>query len=124
MMKELHGINFSVFSTGHSSLVTRHLPLISLFVTPKLLRHNIGRLPVVDRASPKKVVGYLGRAGILAARATFITWKRQCVSAERRSGRREKERLKREAKSGAPLHESVPPIRASEIYLVRSRGLE
>jgi len=71
MMKELHGINFSVFSTGHSSLVTRHLPLISLFVTPKLLRHNIGRLPVVDRASPKKVVGYLGRAGILAARQRY-----------------------------------------------------
>jgi len=67
-MKELRGINFSVFSTGHSSLITSHLPLISLFVTPKLLRHNIGRLPVVDRASPKKVVGYLGRAGILAAR--------------------------------------------------------
>ena len=34
----------------------------------KMLRHNIGRLPVVERAHPKKVVGYLGRAGIMAAR--------------------------------------------------------
>ena len=34
----------------------------------KMLRHNIGRLPVVDRDDPHRVVGYLGRAGILAGR--------------------------------------------------------
>jgi CBS domain-containing protein len=34
----------------------------------KMLRNNIGRLPVVDRKDPKKVVGYLGRPGIMAAR--------------------------------------------------------
>jgi CIC family chloride channel protein len=34
----------------------------------KMLRHNIGRLPVVERAHPHKVVGYLGRPGIMAAR--------------------------------------------------------
>jgi chloride channel protein, CIC family len=34
----------------------------------KMLRHNIGRLPVVDRNDPGRVVGYLGRPGILAAR--------------------------------------------------------
>jgi H+/Cl- antiporter ClcA len=34
----------------------------------KMLRNNIGRLPVVDRAAPHKVVGYLGRPGIMAAR--------------------------------------------------------
>jgi CBS domain-containing protein len=33
-----------------------------------LLKRNIGRLPVVDRTNPGKVVGYLGRADILAAR--------------------------------------------------------
>jgi CBS domain-containing protein len=33
-----------------------------------MLRHNIGRLPVVDRSDPRRVVGYLGRPGILAAR--------------------------------------------------------
>ena len=36
--------------------------------TAKMLRNNIGRLPVVDRSDPKKVVGYLGRHSILAAR--------------------------------------------------------
>jgi CBS domain-containing protein len=34
----------------------------------KMLRYNIGRLPVVDRADQRRVVGYLGRPGILAAR--------------------------------------------------------
>src|SRR5205823_5659019 len=34
----------------------------------KMLRHNIGRLPVVERNDQKNVVGYLGRPGIMAAR--------------------------------------------------------
>jgi chloride channel protein, CIC family len=34
----------------------------------KMLKRGIGRLPVVERADPGKVVGYLGRADILAAR--------------------------------------------------------
>jgi CBS domain-containing protein len=34
----------------------------------RMLRHSIGRLPVVERATPDRVVGYLGRADILAAR--------------------------------------------------------
>ena len=34
----------------------------------KMLRHNIGRLPVVDPKNPRRVIGYLGRSGIMAAR--------------------------------------------------------
>jgi len=34
----------------------------------KMLRNEVGRLPVVERANPKKLVGYLGRAGVMAAR--------------------------------------------------------
>jgi chloride channel protein, CIC family len=34
----------------------------------RMLRNDVGRLPVVDRKDPRKMVGYLGRAGILAAR--------------------------------------------------------
>jgi hypothetical protein len=33
-----------------------------------MLRNGIGRLPVVNAANPGVVIGYLGRAGILAAR--------------------------------------------------------
>jgi H+/Cl- antiporter ClcA len=34
----------------------------------KMLHHNIGRLPVVERHDPRHVIGYLGRPGIMAAR--------------------------------------------------------
>ena len=37
-------------------------------VIARMLKHDIGRLPVVTRENPQKVIGYLGRAGILAAR--------------------------------------------------------
>ena len=33
----------------------------------KMLRNNLGRLPVVDRNDPRCIVGYLGRPGIMAA---------------------------------------------------------
>jgi hypothetical protein len=34
----------------------------------KLLANDIGRLPVVRREAPQVVVGYLGRAEVMAAR--------------------------------------------------------
>ena len=38
----------------------------------KMLRYNVGRLPVVDRADERRIVGYLGRPGIMAARRRKI----------------------------------------------------
>jgi len=43
----------------------------------KMLRHNIGRLPVVDRGDPRRIVGYLGRPGIMAAR--LRRWEEESV---------------------------------------------
>ncbi len=37
----------------------------------KMLRHDIGRLPVVARSNERKVVGYLGRSSILGARQRY-----------------------------------------------------
>lgn len=34
----------------------------------KMLNRDIGRLPVVERNNPARVVGYLGRAALLSAR--------------------------------------------------------
>ena len=34
----------------------------------RMIKHDVGRLPVVDRSDPGKAIGYLGRASILAAR--------------------------------------------------------
>lgn len=38
----------------------------------KMLRSDIGRLPVVDRTNHKRIVGYLGRASILSARMKML----------------------------------------------------
>jgi H+/Cl- antiporter ClcA len=38
----------------------------------KMLRYNVGRLPVVDRTDERRIVGYLGRPGIMAARRRKI----------------------------------------------------
>jgi hypothetical protein len=37
-----------------------------------MLRYNVGRLPVVERADDRRVIGYLGRPGIMAARLRRI----------------------------------------------------
>jgi H+/Cl- antiporter ClcA/CBS domain-containing protein len=34
----------------------------------RMLKNNIGRLPVVSRDNPKRVVGYIGRSNVMAAR--------------------------------------------------------
>lgn len=38
----------------------------------KMLNKDVGRLPVVDRENPRRILGYLGRANIMAARAKNI----------------------------------------------------
>jgi H+/Cl- antiporter ClcA len=37
----------------------------------KMLKNNIGRLPVVEQSNHRKVVGYLGRASIMSARQRY-----------------------------------------------------
>ncbi len=38
----------------------------------RMLKHNVGRLPVVNRQDPRRPVGYLGRGDILAARSRLL----------------------------------------------------
>ena len=58
----------TVQEAGSTHLVVTYPDELVSEAAAKLLRFNIGRLPVVDRADERKVVGYLGRAAILAAR--------------------------------------------------------
>jgi predicted transcriptional regulator len=37
-------------------------------VINRMLKNNIGRLPVVSRENPRQAVGYIGRSNIMAAR--------------------------------------------------------
>ncbi len=38
----------------------------------KMLKNDVGRLPVVDRQNPRQIVGYLGRANVMAARSRHL----------------------------------------------------
>jgi H+/Cl- antiporter ClcA/predicted transcriptional regulator len=58
----------SVGELAHGKVVTIHPDATLHDAIALLLRHKIGRLPVVSRVDPLRVVGYLGRADILAAR--------------------------------------------------------
>lgn len=58
----------TVQECGSSKLVVTYPDELLSEAAHKILRHNIGRLPVVDRQNPKQIVGYLGRPNIMAAR--------------------------------------------------------
>ena len=58
----------SVLQAGKSDLVVTYADETLQSAIALMLKHNIGRLPVVDRESPRTVIGYLGRADVLAAR--------------------------------------------------------
>jgi chloride channel protein, CIC family len=57
-----------VEQAGKTDLVVTYPDELVSEAAAKLLHFDFGRLPVVDRADEHKVVGYLGRAAILAAR--------------------------------------------------------
>jgi CIC family chloride channel protein len=58
----------SVLDAGTRDVIVTYPNELLHDASAKMLRNGIGRLPVVDRADPKQVVGYLGRPGIMAAR--------------------------------------------------------
>ena len=61
----------AVLEAGKTQLVITH-PDESLHdAVAKMLKHGLGRLPVVKRDEPDRVVGYLGRGDILAARTRY-----------------------------------------------------
>jgi H+/Cl- antiporter ClcA len=62
------GPSITVLEAGSRNVVVTFPDEALHDASEKMLRYNIGRLPVVDRADQRRVVGYLGRPGILAAR--------------------------------------------------------
>jgi CBS domain-containing protein len=60
--------NLTVAEAGSNDLVVTYPDEPLQQALTKMLRENIGRLPVVDREDPTRIVGYLGRAAILSAR--------------------------------------------------------
>ncbi|HEX8890318.1 MAG TPA: chloride channel protein [Pyrinomonadaceae bacterium] len=58
----------TVLDAGSRNLVVTYPDEILQEAVTKMLRNNIGRLPVVDRQAPHHLIGYLGRAAVMAAR--------------------------------------------------------
>jgi CIC family chloride channel protein len=58
----------TVGEAGQRALIVAYPDETLYDVLAKMLQHNIGRLPVVERTDPTRAVGYLGRSCILAAR--------------------------------------------------------
>jgi len=57
-----------VLEAGTNDVVITYPDELLHDAAAKMLRRNVGRLPVVERADSARVVGYLGRQGIMSAR--------------------------------------------------------
>jgi CBS domain-containing protein len=62
----------SVLDAGSRDLVVTYEDEVLIEVVNKMLRNNIGRMPVVSRADPRRLVGYLGRAQLMTARRRLL----------------------------------------------------
>lgn len=60
--------DLTVLDAGSDKIIFTHPDDLVHDAVTKMLRNDIGRLPVVSRENPHQVVGYLGRAHIMAAR--------------------------------------------------------
>ena len=59
--------NVPVIDAGVRALVVTYRDESAFAALTKMLENNVGRLPVVDRADPKKMVGYVNRATLMAS---------------------------------------------------------
>jgi CBS domain-containing protein len=56
----------TVLAAGSARLIVAYPDELLEEATAKMLEHDIGRLPVVRRDDPTRLVGFLGRAGVMA----------------------------------------------------------
>ena len=77
-----------MIDVGNAALVVAYPDEIVSDVVARMLSHGVGRLPVVSRQNPKKLIGYLSRTTLLSTRLSVVheeseredgwirTWKR------------------------------------------------
>lgn len=58
----------TVIEAGSRNLIVTYPDEILFEAIEKMIRNDIGRLPVVSREHPREVLGYLGRAAVMTAR--------------------------------------------------------
>ena len=67
-LENLPSGDVSVIEAGKTALIVSFPDELLHDAITKMLKHNVGRLPVVKRDEPNRVIGYLGRGDILGAR--------------------------------------------------------
>ena len=67
-IEEFENPNLTVLQAGSGNLIVTYPDEILYEAIEKMVRNDIGRLPVVSRENPREVVGYLGRAAVMTAR--------------------------------------------------------
>ena len=60
--------NATVLEAGTRNLIIAYPDEILHEAVTRMVRNDIGRLPVVERHNPHKLIGYLGRASVMTAR--------------------------------------------------------
>jgi CIC family chloride channel protein len=60
--------NLTVIQAGSRNLIVTYADEILYEAIEKMVRNDVGRLPVVSRENPREVIGYLGRAAVMTAR--------------------------------------------------------
>jgi CBS domain-containing protein len=69
--KEPEG-KLSVLDAGTRELILAYPDELLRDAIARMIRHDIGRLPVVERSDPTRLIGYFGRSGVMAARANLL----------------------------------------------------
>jgi CBS domain-containing protein len=62
----------TVLEAGSADLVVGYEDELLRDAVRRMLDRGIGRLPIVSREDPRRLVGYLGRAGVMAARVRMF----------------------------------------------------
>jgi chloride channel protein, CIC family len=71
-IEEFDDPNLTVLQAGSGNLIVTYPDEILYEAIKKMVRTDIGRLPVVSRENPRQVVGYLGRAAVMTARLHLL----------------------------------------------------
>jgi CBS domain-containing protein len=67
-IEEFSHQNLTVLEAGSRNLIVTYPDEILYEAIDKMVRNDIGRLPVVSRENSRAIVGYLGRAAVMTAR--------------------------------------------------------
>src|SRR5207248_1831363 len=62
----------AVLEAGSTNLVVAYADELLHDAIARMIKHNIGRLPVVTRQDPRIAIGYLGRASVMLARSRYL----------------------------------------------------